>query len=102
MENFVAQWGVILAILALAATLGGGLIAFGRFQGKIGEKTTQCTRDIEALWKHQKGQDTHCQVTTSGNSSLMAKLETMMENLQKNSDEVRADVKELLREGFGR
>lgn len=102
MEHFFAQWGLALSILALAATLGGGLVAFGRFQGKIGEKTNKHTEDIKALREHQRDQDTHCQATTTGFSTLMAKLEAMMENLQKNSDEMRADVKELLKGGSKR
>lgn len=96
-ENFFETWGLVISILALAAVLGGGLVSFGRFQGKIGEKSRKNGEDIEKLWDYQRDQDTHCQVTTNGFSTLMARVEALLESLQKNSDEVRVDVKELLK-----
>lgn len=96
-EVFFDTWGLIIAILALAAVIGGGLVSFGRFQGRIGEQTKKHDKDIQKLWEKQHDQDSICTLTTKAFSTLLTRTETMLAALQKSSDELRADVKELLK-----
>ena len=87
--------GMIIAVGSLALTIGGALIVFGRFQGRVGEKTNRHDKDIGELWMHQRGQDTLCASERTGTARALSGLDATMKSVVKNSEETRADVKEI-------
>lgn len=91
------EWGLAIAIFSLAAVIGGAMISFGRFQGKIGEKTVRLEKDIDLLWIHQRGQDERCLSTTSIHSTELIQVVEGLKGLKDLVNELRADVKNLMK-----
>ena len=48
---------ITIGFFGLCLTIGGGVIAFGRKQGKTDEKVQRHDKDIDGLWTHQRRQD---------------------------------------------
>jgi uncharacterized protein HemX len=89
------MWGLIIALGTLALAIGGAIVAFGKFQGKVGEKADRHEKDIDGLWQHQRQQDSRCSVQTAETAQIMAGLKATLEAVATSTAETRHDVKEI-------